>query len=78
VELQRRGVPTVVICTTAFAVEARARAKSLGMPAVPLVLVEHPIAGLPEETIRAKAEAVFPRLLEALQAREPVTGGRQP
>ncbi len=61
-------MPTVVLCTTAFAAEARERARSLGMAAVPLVLIEHPIAGVAEEAIREKAGAVFPEVLGALHA----------
>lgn len=59
-------MPSVVICTTAFAIEAKARGRSLGMPRVPLVLVEHPVAALSPEESRARADSIYDQIVAAL------------
>jgi hypothetical protein len=45
VELEKKGVPTVTICTTAFERLGRGEARTLGMPDLPLAIVDHPFAG---------------------------------
>ena len=42
--LERAGIPSVSICTTAFKITAEAMARSLGFPGYQYVTVPHPIA----------------------------------
>jgi hypothetical protein len=66
VELEKRGIPTVTICTDAFEGLAREEAKNLGMPDLPLVIIKHPIGGEPPDVIRQRAEEAAPPVLRAL------------
>ena len=52
--------------TDAFAWLAEAAAASLGMPHLQLAAVAHPIGGIDPKLVRAKAETVVDRVLEAL------------
>ena len=42
-ELEKKGIPTVTICTDAFEALAREEAKNLGMPDLPLAIIRHPM-----------------------------------
>jgi hypothetical protein len=66
VELEKRGIPTVTICTDAFEGLAREEAKNLGMPDLPLVIIKHPIGGEPPDVIRQRAAEAAPQVLRAL------------
>ena len=41
-------------------------ARSLGLPELPLVIVEHPMAGIREEVVKEKAEAAVEEVLYVL------------
>jgi len=59
-------VPTVTICTDAFVGLAREEAKNLGMPDLPLVIIEHPIGGESPTVIDQRAEDALPQVIAAL------------
>ena len=65
-------MPTIVVCTTAFATAGKARAASLGMPRVPIVLIEHPIAGEPLPVVYSRADAVFEQIVQLLTSPQAV------
>jgi len=65
-ELETNGVPTVTICTDAFISLARAVAASKGMSSLRLVVVPHPIAGLPADQVRAKADKAVDEIIRCL------------
>ena len=62
------GVSTVAVATDLFAGTARNEAELYGLLALPIALVEHPVAGSSHETIRARAEAVADEIVTALTA----------
>jgi hypothetical protein len=64
-------VPTVVLGTEAFRSLADAAAASLGHPTLPVVMVEHPLGGLPPAVIRARGEKVADAVLAALTVDPP-------
>jgi hypothetical protein len=67
VELEARGVRTVVIHTTAFLDAARAHALTYGRPDFAgSVAVRHPIAALSREDVSARADEVIPAIIAAL------------
>ena len=66
--LERAGVPTVAVATDLFAGTARNEAELYGLLALPIALVEHPVAGCARETVRARAEAVAAEIVMALTA----------
>ena len=68
VNLERRGVPTAVICTAPFRAEGEAQARALGLPAVRLVPVTHPVSTLSPDALAARAAEALPQILAAWQA----------
>jgi hypothetical protein len=59
-------VPTVSICTDAFAVPARAMAEAYGFPGFEFATVPHPVASLALEQIQQRARELMPQLLRIL------------
>ena len=57
--LERKGIPTVTIVTTAFEEAIRSLIKDQGVSDMALVVVEHPIAGHSLEGIRKKVDGAF-------------------
>jgi hypothetical protein len=56
VEFEKRGRPAVTVITEAFKNAAIIRAKVLGMPEHPKVIVEHPMASKTEAEVLNMAE----------------------
>ena len=54
-ELRKRGLITAVICSTPFEKLGRAQARVLGVPDLPLVMIQHPLGGLAMDDVRARA-----------------------
>ena len=68
VELEDRGVPTVVVHTEAFESAAVAHAKSLGRPDFAgSVFLKHPVAALDRDSVRQRVDDVMPAILATLQ-----------
>jgi hypothetical protein len=56
VEVEKRGVPTVMVCTDEFSQLGHNEAESLGFPYLPIALVSHPLGGQKPHQILKKAE----------------------
>ena len=65
-ELERRGVATVTVCSHLFQRLGDVERRSLGMADLPLAIAPHPIGGVPADTAIAKADALFEAVLEGL------------
>ena len=65
-ELEKKGIPTVTICTTAFEGLGREEAKNLGMPDLPLVIITHPIGGESMSVIDQRAEQALANVIRGL------------
>ena len=65
-ELEKRGIPTVTICTDAFVGLAREESRNLGMPDLPIAIVEHPIGGLKPDQVTQRAQAALEPVISAL------------
>ena len=64
-DLDERGVPGVMVATTAFAEAAAAQSKSLGFePAI--VYVPHPIQNRTDEELHAIADQAYDAIVSAL------------
>ena len=72
-ELERRGVPTVTVCSHLFQRLGNVERRSLGMPDLPMAIAPHPIGGVPAETAVAKADSIFETIVEGLTRRSPVS-----
>jgi hypothetical protein len=68
VTLQRAGTPAVVVATSAFDRLARHEAHTLGMEALPIVVVDHPLGGEPPERIAERAAQAVAQLAARLGA----------
>ena len=66
IRLEKQGVPTISICSNHFAPFARELAESYGTKDLRIVEIEHPIAGLSEEDIKAKTLKIIPEIKELL------------
>ena len=70
IELERRGVPTAVICTDQFIESAKAQAAICGNADYPFVVVPHPIGSLTPAELRERAKTATPQVIDIL-TREP-------
>ena len=61
-----KGKPTVTLCSDAFHNLAKTIANSRGMPLLRMVVVPHPIAGIPAEQVQAKAEKAIDEIIKRL------------
>jgi hypothetical protein len=69
ITLERKGVPTAVICTEPFVSSADAMAKLGGIPDYPYVVLPHPLGSLDDSGIRERATQAAPEVLRILLAR---------
>jgi hypothetical protein len=58
-EFEKKGVLSVTICTSGFASLIKATAQSKGFPHLAILAVPHPIAGIPADEVRKKADDAF-------------------
>jgi hypothetical protein len=68
-ELRKRGLITAVICSTPFEKLGRAQARVLGVPDLPLVMIQHPLGGLEMGDVRARADQAMPGVIALLEER---------
>jgi hypothetical protein len=61
----------VLLCTDEFSQLGRHEAESLGMPALPIALVPHPLGGEQPEHIREKAEKALEQVVRMLTTPTP-------
>lgn len=57
----------MTVITDKFAAFGRNRAESLGLAALPLVSIPHPITGIPEEDVHAHADAILDSVVHLMQ-----------
>ncbi len=68
-ELEERGIPTVTIVGDRFVVLANYERQALGLPELPLAVVEYPIGGAPAEEARRRGHKVFGEIVAGLTGR---------
>jgi hypothetical protein len=66
VELERSGIPTVLVTTTQFRPVAAALAAATGLPEMRTLVVGHPIGGVDHDTLRDRADAACDDLIALL------------
>ena len=64
--LEQLGVPTVVLGTYEFEQLAILESKNRGLPGLPLALIPHPLGGIHEDEVKAKADLAIESVLKAL------------
>ena len=65
-ELERRGIPTVTVCSHLFQRLGDLERRSLGQPELPLAVTPHPIGGLAPAAVTAKADALLDTIVAGL------------
>ena len=69
VNLERMGIPAVTFVTEPFESAARTHADVHGMPDLPLIIVPQDyLAGVSDDTVIARDQAVFDAVVVALTA----------
>ena len=66
VEMERRGIPTVTVFSTAFATAAQKQAAGRGMPDLPFVRIPHPMHTAKRDAVAERADAVLDTLVDRL------------
>lgn len=66
IALERLGTPATVVCTDSFRATADAMAAVRGAPGYRYATVEHPVAGLSADDVRARAEGVADEVVSLL------------
>jgi hypothetical protein len=66
VEIERRGIPTVTVFSTAFANAARIQAAGRGMPDLRLAKIPHPMHTASRELVTQRADKVIDALVDQL------------
>ncbi len=69
--VEKKGIPTVTIVTSAFEETFKALMKEQGVSSMALVITEHPIAGHNLEGVRKKVDKDFPAILKAATQWQP-------
>jgi len=64
--LEKRGTPTLSICTDEFLSLAEMEARALRMPRLPIAVIPHPLGGLKPEEVVEKARIVLQEILNIL------------
>jgi hypothetical protein len=67
-QLEEAGVPTVVFCTEEFTTLCQYEAENQGVPGLPIVEIEHPIADLSPEAVASErvTDDILTAVTEAL------------
>ncbi len=68
-ELEKRGIRTVVVGTDRFKRLGDVERRSLGMPELTMAVAEHPFGGLRAEQLLAKADGLLEQVVEGLTGR---------
>lgn len=67
-QLESAGVPTVVVTTSAFEALTREVARSLGFAALRIAVVDHPLGGISDDDVAARADRLIDPLVSLLTA----------
>lgn len=70
IELEKAGIPTVIVVSRPFLEMNRIEAKRLLFPKLKMIVVDHPLAQLPALELQAKGAAVADQALAALTGKE--------
>jgi hypothetical protein len=68
--LERRGLPSAVICAQGFTAAASAMGRREGVPGYHFITLQQPFSSLRREEVRDRADRVVPELLEILGVTE--------
>ncbi len=61
-----QGIPSVFIASSEFVDAADVQSRSLGLPEVKRLFVQHPIQDATDEEMRTRADGIVDQIIEAL------------
>jgi hypothetical protein len=64
--MEKRGVPTSTVVSTAFLTHGRLAAKNLQLDDLPLIVAPHPLNDLTPDEVRELALSAYPIVIEQL------------
>jgi len=67
VELEKAGVPTVLLCTTPFLAIAKAMGSGAGRVGLRVVEIEHPLGAISLDEVARRAEGAVDRVEQVLR-----------
>jgi hypothetical protein len=67
IALEKKGIPSAVICTEAFIVTGKAIAAAHNAADYPFIIVKHPIASSTDEELAEQARVAVPQVASMLQ-----------
>ena len=67
-QVRKRGKPAILVCSLPFATLARSQARVDGVPDLAMVRIDHPLGGMIESVVHARAEQAIPQVLEQLRS----------
>ena len=62
VDLEAKGIPTAVIMTTKFALEAQTQRDALGLKELNWVMIQHPLSTVTETEIGQRIDEAVPQI----------------
>jgi ABC-type phosphonate transport system ATPase subunit len=65
--IRKLGKAAILICSRHFQTLARNQARVNGVPDLSLVLIDHPLGGIDEASVRARLEQAMPQVLALLR-----------
>ncbi len=66
-ELRKHGVLTALICSESFRNLAITQARVFGYPDLPLIMIPHPLGGLPLDGVRQRADVAIPQVVNLVR-----------
>ena len=66
--LEKRGIPSVVLVTKPFDSQARSMAELMGLSNYGYALIDHPMGSLSKEEVMGRAEVAVAQVLKQLTA----------
>jgi len=68
IQVERKGIPTVTLCTAGFVNAGNKQASNMGIPDLRIVSIPFPFATLPPEKARARGAEALDAVVAALTA----------
>ncbi len=68
VDLEKRGTPAATVNSDEFVRLGQSESRSLGIPALPILTVEHPMGDVAEEIVRDRARGAVDEIVHILTA----------
>jgi len=74
--MEKRGIPTVTICSDMFVRLAKILSASKGLSSLPLVVIPHPLGGITPQEVGGKADKAVDGVVRLLtESHEKLVGG---